>query len=1041
MLQGFQTGRNFLRLSRLGRPTGLALCWFLLALSSASAQLIPRWDWDFVAGVDSTSNVNAIHVGPGIDGFVVSFYQGTIDADPGPGTLSFNAAVQGSALLQKLDASGNLIWAKTYGGPGKTGTNGLTRDPAGNLYICGAFEGTTDFDPGQGVVNRTAVGDWDGYVLKMDSSGALLWVATLGSPLRDWVYALDADAAGNVWATGMLSGSADADPGTGVSMLAPVGVQGAIVWRLNAAGALMAAGLVTGPGNAVGRGIDVGTAGEVVVCGQFTGQIDLDPGAGAVLRTSAGLSDGFVLRLDAGGAYSWGFALGSIYEDQVENARFGPAGSVYLAGDFQDSVDFDPSPGGTEVLDAGLVYGTFLSRMDAAGNLLWARAVQQSTVGEGPVLMVDGAGAAYLAATFWGTADLNPVDSAAFMATSAGNADAFVLKLESNGAYGWAGSIAGAGNENPHAISLDPNGAVWIGGNFDALTDFNPGSGYQAHLPAEGRLFLVQWFQCSPPTRVSYDTTCTQVTAYGQTLTESGTYYFRRPLAGWCDSLVILHLQQNHNETHVYRAFCFPDTINGQVYNTPGVYVQVRQNIHQCDSILYYHLTGSPFYHYLPPVIACGQYTYRNRTFTGSGTFYYALPGPSGSCDTVEVLQLSLNHTSSTTLVVSQCSPFSLNGTTYASSGTYQQTLINMQGCDSILTLNLTVLDTTYATLYDTACNAYILNGQTYTSSGTYLQNLAGQNGCDSLLTLHLVIRATAADTVAATCDSFSLNGQVYSATGTYTQTLTNHLGCDSILTLHLTRLQMTQGALAITTCQSYELNGQTYFSSGTYTQHLTNAAGCDSTLTLALTIHPGTSGFLILTACDSLSLNGWTYYATGVFTQSLVNAQGCDSVLNIYLTVDSLDRSVNQIGALLTANQPGGTYQWLRCDSVPVPIPGATGQAIIAPSNGYYAVIVTEGICSDTSDCVQVTSVGARDAQGGGLHIFPNPSAGECWVEVPDVAQGERMQVYDAFGRLLSETTLTGEHYIRLDLRTATAGVYFLRVAGWKGIVVVARE
>lgn len=1006
----------------------------------AFTQLLPRYDWVYVAGPDSNCNVNAIHVGPGIDGYAVSFYQGSIDADPGPAVLNFNAATQGSALLQKLDASGNLIWAKAFGGPGKTGTNGITRDPAGNLYICGAFDGVTDFDPGPGVVSRSPVGDWDGYVLKMDSSGNLLWVATLGSVGLDWVYAMDVDASGNVWATGVLQGSADADPGPGVSTIAPVGAQGAMIWRLNAAGGLLGASMVTGTGNAVGRGIDVGAAGEVVVAGLFTGQIDLDPGAGLVSRTSAGMADGFVVRLDAGGLWSWGHAFGGIYDDRVENARFGPAGSVYLTGDFQDSVDFDPSPLGTRFLDADNSFSLYLSRLDAAGNLLWARGIQQSRIAEGPVLVLDNAGAAYVTGTFWGTTDLNPDENAYYLATSAGNADAFALKLEANGTYVWAGAIAGSGNENPHAIGLDPNGAVWIGGNFDAVTDFNPGSGIHSQAPASGRLFLVQWFQCTPPTQVIFDTTCTTYAAFGQILNEGGTYYFRRPLSGWCDSLAILHLMQYRDETYIYRAFCFPDTINAQIYTHPGLYTQVMQNVHQCDSLLYYHLTGSPYYSYLPPVIACGQYTHRNQTYTGSGTFYFALPGPNGSCDTVEVLQLTLNHSSATTLVVNQCGPFSLNSTTYTASGTYFQTLINSQGCDSVLTLQLSIEDTTYATLVDTACNSYTLNGFTYTTSGTYIQNLQGLSGCDSLLTLHLQLRATSADTVASTCDTFALNGQVYSATGTYSQILTNAAGCDSTLTLHLTRLPSTAQALTISTCHSFALNGQTYFNSGTYTQHLTNAAGCDSALTLTLTLHPSTSGFQIMTACDSLSLNGQTYYASGVYSQSLVNVHGCDSILNVYLTIDSLDRTITQIGALLTANQAGGTYQWLRCDSVPVPITGATGQAIVAPGNGWYAVIVSEGLCSDTSECIQVTSVGAPAARAEGMRIFPNPNAGQCWVELPNAVPGEVLRVYDAFGRLVKEVPMEQQAQ-RLDMRGAAAGVYFVRLAGRMGIVFVAGE
>ncbi|MBO6081374.1 MAG: VCBS repeat-containing protein, partial [Bacteroidales bacterium] len=77
-----------------------------------------------------------------------------------------------------------------------------------------------------------------------------------------------------------------------------------------------------------------------------------------------------------------------------------------------------------------------------------------------------------------------------------------------------------------------------------------------------------------------------------------------------------------------------------------------------------------------------------------SGEYMHMTTNTSG-CDSVEVLSLTVNHSTDSTLevVVLDCSlPFLLNGESYDSAGTYTQTLTNSAGCDSLLTINISVI-------------------------------------------------------------------------------------------------------------------------------------------------------------------------------------------------------------------------------------------------------------------------------------------------------------------------------------------------------------
>ncbi|MEY3444329.1 MAG: hypothetical protein RLZZ519_2610, partial [Bacteroidota bacterium] len=837
-------------------------------------------------------------------------------------------------------------------------------------------------------------------------------------------------AAGNAVATGIVNGPTDFDPGSGTAVLTPSGLQSAFVWKLNANGSLGWIRQIDGSGSATGRGIDLDGSGNVLTCGFFDGTMDFDPGVAVLPKTSAGLQDGYLVKLDAGGNLLWAQYYGGDSSDRAENVAVGLAGNIFLAGDFQDTVDLDPSPGGYFPLPSPIYKSAFLTQMDANGSFRWAVNIPQSNVGDGKILQVDSLGAAYVAGTYWGAIDFDPSPNGVFNSVTAGTPDAYVAKINANGGFEWAGTIDGSANENPHAIALDANAAIWIGGNFAAVTDFQPGPGVHSVSPINGRSFVVQWSQCAPPLISITDSACVNYSTHGYNFYQDGNYLIRIPgLPGLCDSLLFLDLTFNYDQTHIYRTFCTPDTVNGQIYNHPGTFVQVMQNIHQCDSVLYYHYTGNPYYRYLVPVIACDQFTHRNTTHAASGTYYYSLPGPNTACDTVEVLLLTIHRNSHTTLNLSSCSAITLNDSSYSATGIYNQFFTNAYGCDSIVHLNFTLHPATSQLLVDTACNSYSLNGQTYSASGTFTQLLTNVHGCDSLLTLNLTLRSSTLDLYQNACDSFALNGITYSVSGHYTQILTNVQGCDSFIQLHLTVHRPSSAAMTVSTCQSYSLNSQTYISSGTYTQVLQNAAGCDSILSLFLTLWPNTSAFVINSACDSFSLNGYTYYASGVYTQSMVNAQGCDSILNVYLTIDSLNSQVDQNGNSLSAQQFGGTYQWFRCDGPFLPIQGATGQSILAPSNGYYAVVIQFDGCQDTSECLQVTSVfeeagSGNDAQ---LNVFPNPSDGHIWVNGIDESLGQ-LQVIDAFGRIVIHSNWDGKTPQMLDFSQAAAGIYWLR-------------
>lgn len=125
------------------------------------------------------------------------------------------------------------------------------------------------------------------------------------------------------------------------------------------------------------------------------------------------------------------------------------------------------------------------------------------------------------------------------------------------------------------------------------------------------------------------------------------------------------------------------------------------------------------------------------------GTIKLVAKNTCGVSDTAIVTITVLNANGSSQSI-SACENYNWQGNNYFNSGTYFDTLSNMNGCDSIITLNLTIKNNTTATDVHSACDSFTwIDGFTYTASNstaTYLlQNFAG---CDSLVYLDLTINS-----------------------------------------------------------------------------------------------------------------------------------------------------------------------------------------------------------------------------------------------------------------------------------------------------------
>jgi hypothetical protein len=139
-----------------------------------------------------------------------------------------------------------------------------------------------------------------------------------------------------------------------------------------------------------------------------------------------------------------------------------------------------------------------------------------------------------------------------------------------------------------------------------------------------------------------------------------------------------------------------------------------------------------------------------------------------------------------------------------------------------------------------------------------------------------------------------------------------------------------------------------------------------------------------------------------------------------------SVDNTVTESGATLTANQTGAAYQWFDCDTS-LPIDGATNRSFNPNSAGNYSVTITSGSCTETSACFFFETLSEPPFTENELKVFPNPVKDELRIET-SIDSVKTIRLFDVTGKLTLTKESTSKS-IKLDTRMLSNGIYFLTV------------
>ena len=227
--------------------------------------------------------------------FVTGTFEGTADFNPGNTTTNLSSSGSTDIFLVKLNFSGGLLFAKSFGGTGDDGATDVKIDANGNLLMTGYFSETVDFDPSNnGTTNLSSLGFEDAFTLKLNNLGDLVWAKSFGNNnfIRGNVVNYDSD--GNIY-TGVFRGICDVDPGNNVIPINSNGFMDIVLQKLDPFGNFLS--VMTLGESVDDQIIDMKIINnEFYLCGTFMDLVDFNPSILDNPLISNGDEDVFVLK-------------------------------------------------------------------------------------------------------------------------------------------------------------------------------------------------------------------------------------------------------------------------------------------------------------------------------------------------------------------------------------------------------------------------------------------------------------------------------------------------------------------------------------------------------------------------------------------------------------------------------------------------------------------------------------------------------------------------------------------------------------------------
>jgi hypothetical protein len=299
---------------------------------------------------------------------------------------SFGFGSASNAVVMKLDAMGEPIWTRDYAGINADEAFDVLENKAREILVCG------------GTFSQGA-GNWDGFIMKLDSTGNMLWGRTYGNEYGDIIYKLIEAGSGGYLSLGYAQSPS-------VS-----GSQGTLLMKLDANGDVLWERYV----------LDGWTPQQQ---GWHPHDVALFPD-GDILLTSLNSANGNHLnlwRITSTGQVVWSRAY--FVRSQGHRLAVDGAGNIYVTC--------------LELEGVALSLDMAVLKLDGSGNVLWFKSYGGTYMDKARDIII--------------ASDGDPVICGLTNSSGHGDYDAFLLKINGNGAVQWCKTYGGVWPDIPGSL-------------------------------------------------------------------------------------------------------------------------------------------------------------------------------------------------------------------------------------------------------------------------------------------------------------------------------------------------------------------------------------------------------------------------------------------------------------------------------------------------------------------------------------------------------------------------------------------------------------
>jgi gliding motility-associated-like protein len=385
--------------------------------------------WAKSFGGNNLDQVNNIDVD--IDGNLILgilYNSASIDCDPGPATANIINAGNEDALIVKFDLNGNYLWARSVGGPSTDRGAVVTSDKLGNVIFVGSFASTSIT---LGSYTLATLGNLDGFMVKYDKSGNVLWAYGMGSFNDDEIKSVRTTSTDEIVILGKFINTINVNPklpevkltGTGNNaFLAKYGTDGSLIW----------ANKIDGTIDQTVTALDIGPSQDIFITGVYKNTINFNSPGNTISLTSPTNNNIFITKYNSSGTTVWARNIvGTTANPLPYYICVDVDNDVYIGGYFTQQLTFSDGTNNKTInyIGAGAGRNTFFGKFSGASDFLWAFNFGAGCDGNfGHKIAVDSKKNVLLGGAFCKTVDFNTSSCNLLLTAKDPNSDGYISK-------------------------------------------------------------------------------------------------------------------------------------------------------------------------------------------------------------------------------------------------------------------------------------------------------------------------------------------------------------------------------------------------------------------------------------------------------------------------------------------------------------------------------------------------------------------------------------------------------------------------------------